>query len=77
MQTGIFQAFICYNFDDYGLQLMKPQNQNPRKLEYYMKSHSNYTVIPWSLNQVLVILAVWAGTNPAGEYIYIMKDRTK
>ena len=30
-----------------------------------MKSHSNYTVIPWSLNQVLVILAVWAGANPA------------
>ena len=23
MQSEIFQAFICYNFDDYGLQLMK------------------------------------------------------
>jgi len=23
MQSEIFQAFICYNFDDNGLQLMK------------------------------------------------------
>ena len=23
MQCEIFQAFICYDFDDYGLQLMK------------------------------------------------------
>jgi len=23
MQSEIFQAFICYNFHDYGLQLMK------------------------------------------------------
>ena len=23
MQSEIFQAFICYNFDDYGLQFMK------------------------------------------------------
>jgi len=23
MQSEIFQVFICYNFDDYGLQLMK------------------------------------------------------
>jgi len=23
MQSKIFQAFICYNFDDHGLQLMK------------------------------------------------------
>jgi len=46
MQSEIFQAFICYNFDDYGLQLMK----NPHsKLEYYEKvcisvshSHQNY-----------------------------------
>ena len=66
MQSEIFQAFICYNFDDYGLQLVKTQNQNLRKFEYCMKSHS-YTVIPWSLNQVLVILAVWAGANPAGK----------
>jgi len=28
MQSEIFQAFICYNFDDYGLQIWKPQIQN-------------------------------------------------
>jgi len=28
MQSEIFQAFICYYFDDYDLQLMKPQIQN-------------------------------------------------
>jgi len=24
MQSEIFKAFICYNFDDYGLQIWKP-----------------------------------------------------
>jgi len=24
MQSEIFQAFICYSFDDYGLQIWKP-----------------------------------------------------
>jgi len=27
MQSEIFQAFICYNCDDYGLQLMKTFSQ--------------------------------------------------
>jgi len=27
MQSEIFQAFICYNFDDYGSQLMKTFSQ--------------------------------------------------
>jgi len=26
MQSEIFQAFICYNFDNYGLQIMKTPN---------------------------------------------------
>jgi len=46
MQSEIFQAFICYNFDDYGLQLMKTPNS---KLEYCEKvfisvshNHQNY-----------------------------------
>jgi len=34
MQSKIFQAFICYNFDDYGLQLMKNLNS---KLQYCEK----------------------------------------
>jgi len=34
MQSEIFQAFICYNFDDYGLQFMKTPNS---KLEYCEK----------------------------------------
>ena len=38
MQSEIFQAFICYNFDDYGLQLMKTPNSKSQKIEYYMKS---------------------------------------
>ena len=32
MQSKIFQAFICYNFDDYGLQLMKTQTQKAQKV---------------------------------------------
>jgi len=46
MQSEIFQAFICYHFDDYGLQLMKTPNS---KLEYFEKvfiavsyNHHNY-----------------------------------
>jgi len=31
MQSEIFQTFICYNFDDYGLLLMKTPIS---KLEY-------------------------------------------
>jgi len=34
MQSEIFQAFICYNFDGYGLQIMKTPNS---KLEYCEK----------------------------------------
>jgi len=26
MQSEIFQGFICYNFDDYGLLIMKNAN---------------------------------------------------
>jgi len=32
MQSEIFQAFICYNFDDYGLQLMKSPNSKSQKI---------------------------------------------
>ena len=32
MQSEIFQAFICYDFDDYGLQLMKIQNSKSQKI---------------------------------------------
>jgi len=34
MQNEIFQAFICYNFADYGLQFMKTPKS---KLEYREK----------------------------------------
>jgi len=36
MHSEIFQAFICYNCDDYELQIMKTQNS---KLEYRAKVH--------------------------------------
>jgi len=43
MQSEIFQAFICYNFYDHGLQLMKTPNS---KLEYCERfsshNHHNY-----------------------------------
>jgi len=41
MQSKIFQAFICYNCDNYGSQLMKTPNS---KLEYSEKvhNHQNY-----------------------------------
>ena len=29
MQSVIFQAFICYHFDDYGLQLIQGIYRNP------------------------------------------------
>ena len=38
MQSEIFQAFICYNLMIMAYSLWKPQIQNLRKLEYYMKS---------------------------------------
>jgi len=34
MQSEIFQAFICYHFDDYDSQLMKTPNS---KVEYIEK----------------------------------------
>jgi len=43
MQSEIFQAFICYNVNDYDLQLMNTPNS---KLEYCEKvlshNHQNY-----------------------------------
>jgi len=36
VQSEIFQLY-CYNFDDYGLQLMKTPNS---KLEYCEKVHT-------------------------------------
>ena len=32
MQSEIFQAFMCYNFEDYGLQFMKTQNSKSQKI---------------------------------------------
>lgn len=32
MQSEIFQAFICSNFDDYGLQLKKTPNSKSQKM---------------------------------------------
>ena len=54
MQSKIVQAVICHNCDDYGLQLMKTQIHNLRKLEYCEKvqysrlkvSHSNQLIKP-------------------------------
>ncbi len=34
----IFQAFISWNFDDYGWQILKTQNSVSQKLEYYIRS---------------------------------------
>ena len=70
MQSEIFQAFICYNFDDYGLQLMKTPNSKSQKLEYCEKvqyfrlkvSHSNQLINPKHLQRVpepLNGLSVW------------------
>jgi len=39
MQSEIFQSLICYNFDDYGLQLMKTPNS---KLYCVSHNHQNY-----------------------------------
>ncbi len=36
-QSEIFQAFISWHFDDYGLQIMKTQN-SVSQLEYYIRS---------------------------------------
>jgi len=33
MQSEIFQAFICYNFDDYDLQIMKTANSKLENCE--------------------------------------------
>ncbi len=37
-QSEIFQAFISWNVDDYGLQIIKPKIQCLRKFEYYIRS---------------------------------------
>ena len=57
MQSEIFQAFMCYNFEDYGLQFMKTQNS---ELEYCEKvpycrlkvSHSKQLINPKHLKRV-------------------------
>ena len=67
MQSEIFQAFICYYFDENGLQLMKTPNS---KLEYCEKveycrlkvSHSNQLINPKHRQRVpepLNGLSVW------------------
>ena len=38
MQSEIFQAFICYNFDDYGLQLMKTPTPKTADLTVVQKT---------------------------------------
>ncbi len=38
LHSEIFQAFISWNFDDYGLQINKSKIQCLRKLEYYIRS---------------------------------------
>jgi len=52
MQSDIFQAFICYNFDDYGLQLMKTPNS---KLEHCEKV---FIIIKIITNKVLKYLTL-------------------
>ncbi len=37
-QSEIFQAFISWHFDDYGLQIMKTQNSVPQKIRILHKS---------------------------------------
>jgi hypothetical protein len=58
MQSEIFQAFICYNLEDYCLQFMKTQNsksQKNRMLVPYCRlkvSHSNQIINPKHLKRV-------------------------
>jgi len=44
MQSEIFQAFICYKCDDYGLQLMKTISQysNIEFRVFISCNHENY-----------------------------------
>ncbi len=57
-QSEIFQAFISWHVDDYGLQIMKTQNSVSSKFEYYIgyfkqKCHASekyvhfYTLNTW------------------------------
>ena len=55
MQSEIFQAFICYNFDDYGSQLMKTPNKN-LKCEHFMKP--NNSIIKIVTNKGLKYIAL-------------------
>lgn len=65
----MIHVFISLNFDKYSLQLIEHQIQCHRKLEYYLKQ-TNKTILngvrpiqhrdTLILNQVLVLLAVWA-----------------
>jgi len=41
MQSEIFQAFICYNFDDYGLELMKTPVRMRILWKGFYKSHNH------------------------------------
>ncbi len=36
-QSEIFQAFLSWNFDDYGLQIMKTQNEVSQKIRLLHK----------------------------------------
>jgi len=41
MQSEIFQAFICYHFDEYGLQLMKKRKLNYCKRFFIAVNHNH------------------------------------
>ena len=63
MQSKIFQACICYKFDDYGLQFMK-KCEYCEKVQYcrLKVSHSNQLINPKHLQRVpepLNGLSVW------------------
>ncbi len=38
LQSEIFQSFISWDFDDYGLEIMKPKIKCLRKFLYYIRS---------------------------------------
>jgi len=44
MQSEIFQAFTRYNFDDYGLQLMKTANSKSQKISVVLLKKLQETV---------------------------------
>ncbi len=54
-QSEIFQAFVSWNFDDYGLQIMKTQNALSKKIRILIKINKN-NILNRNVKNILIYM---------------------